>query len=41
VDSESFDEAPIPKELQKDHKQVKALADIETKIDNIDAGWRR
>ena len=41
VSGDSFDEAPIPKELQKDHKEVKAaLANVETKVDNIDAGWK-
>jgi len=42
VSGDSFDEAPIPKELRKDHKDVTtALANVETKVDNIDAGWKQ
>ena len=41
VAGDSFDEDPIPKELQRDHKAVKAaLANVETKVDNIEAGWK-
>ena len=42
VSGDSFDDVPIPKELQKDHKEVTAALNVvETKVDNIDAGWKQ
>ena len=42
VSGDSFDDVPIPKELQKDHKEVTAaLNNVGTKVDNIDAGWKQ
>jgi len=42
VSGDSFDEVPVSKELQRDHKEVTAaLNNVATKVDNIDAGWKQ
>ena len=42
VSGDGSDETSIPRELQKDHKEViAALANVGTKVDKIEAGWKQ